>query len=100
MKKLPVIQLRLQIIIENIEHDLPIEMRFRRFLKQHPVFTVNELDIYLEQTGSSNRNTRNSLLRHHKKAGRIIPIRRRSLCDGTVGHRLGASGARSLPSGF
>ena len=51
-------------------------MRFRRFLKRHPVFTVNELDIYLEQTGSSNRNTRNSLLRHHKKAGRIIPIRR------------------------
>ncbi len=46
------------------------------FLSQHPVFTVDELDRFLSQRGSSNPNTRKSLLAYYREQGRIVRVRR------------------------
>ncbi len=47
-----------------------------KFLAKHSVFTVNELDDFLLQRGTTKISARNSVLRHHKGAGRIKLIRR------------------------
>lgn len=47
-----------------------------KFLSQHNVFTVEELDRYLYQKGSGNPNTRKALLTYYRKQGRILPVRR------------------------
>ena len=51
-------------------------VRFNRFLDGHAVFTVDELDYHLTSRGSSNTNTRNSLLAYHRRQGRIVRVRR------------------------
>ena len=51
-------------------------VRFNRFLERHAVFTVDELDCHLTSRGSSNTNTRNSLLAYHRRQGRIVRVRR------------------------
>jgi|SRR5450759_454763 len=48
-------------------------MKLDRFFAKHPVFTLEEFDEYL---GKQNRYTRDSLLTHHRKSGRIMAIRR------------------------
>lgn len=48
-------------------------MKLNRFFAGHPVFTLAELDEFL---GGPNKNTRDSLLTHHRKSGRIIVVRR------------------------
>jgi predicted transcriptional regulator of viral defense system len=48
-------------------------MKLDRFFAKHPVFTVEEFDEYL---GKHNLYTRNALLTHHRKSGRIMAIRR------------------------
>lgn len=51
-------------------------MKLNDFFSQHPVFTLDELDRFLDARGTTNRLTRIALLAHHRKAGHIIPIRR------------------------
>lgn len=51
-------------------------VRLNRFLERHAVFTVDELDCHLTSRGSSNTNTRNSLLAYHRRQGRIVRVRR------------------------
>ena len=51
-------------------------MKVDEFLRQHAVFTVEELDRFLSARGAGNPNTRRSLLTYYRKKGRIIPIRR------------------------
>lgn len=51
-------------------------MKLNEFLRQHAVFTLDELDRFLSARGSGNPNTRKSLLTYYRKQGRIIPIRR------------------------
>jgi predicted transcriptional regulator of viral defense system len=47
-----------------------------RFLSQHEVFTVEELNDFLSKEGSGKPNTRKSLLTYYRKKGRIVSIRR------------------------
>ena len=51
-------------------------MKLNEFLSQHPVFTLEELDHFLAEKGSTNRMTRNSLLSYYRSQGRIITVRR------------------------
>jgi len=51
-------------------------MKMNDFLAQHAVFTLNELDRFLANTGSGNTNTRKALLAYYRRQGRIIHIRR------------------------
>ncbi len=51
-------------------------IRLNEFLARHAVFTVDELDRFLSDRGSGNKNTRKSLLSYHRKQGRIVRIRR------------------------
>lgn len=46
------------------------------FFERNPVFTLEELDIFLTTHRTGNSNTRNSLLAYYKSQGRIISIRR------------------------
>lgn len=48
----------------------------KKFLSQNKVFRLEELDEYLSNKGTANRETRKSLLRYYTKQGRIIQIRR------------------------
>lgn len=51
--------------------------KLNEFFLEHSVFTVDELDRFLLERGSSgNPNTRKSLLAYHCKQGRIISVRR------------------------
>lgn len=51
-------------------------LRLNEFLSQRAVFTVGELDRFLSKRGSSNPNTRKSLLAYYRKRERIISLRR------------------------
>ena len=51
-------------------------MKFKDFLAQHAVFTVDELDHFLSDQGTGNPSTRSSLLAYHRKQGRILRVRR------------------------
>ena len=46
------------------------------FLSQHDVFTLEELDHFLEEKGSGKSSTRKALLTYYRKQGRIVPVRR------------------------
>ncbi len=48
-------------------------VKLDRFFARHPVFTLAELDEFL---AGPNKNTRDSLLTHHRRSGRIIVVRR------------------------
>jgi len=60
----------------STDHQTNDRVRLNRFLEQHAVFRVEELDRYLRDRGSCNLNTRNSLLAYHRKQGRILNVRR------------------------
>lgn len=51
-------------------------MKLNKFFYQHEVFTLEELDRFLEDNGDFNAHTRNALLSYHKENGRIISVRR------------------------
>lgn len=51
-------------------------VRLNEFLDRRAVFTMDELDRFLSERGSSNTHTRNSLLAYHRKQGRIVHVRR------------------------
>ncbi len=51
-------------------------MSMRTFWASTPVFTRKELEESLQANNSSNRNTSNSRLAHHVRAGHVIQIRR------------------------
>ena len=51
-------------------------VRLSEFLARHAVFTVDELDRFLHDRGSGNKNTRSSLIAYHRKQGRIVRVRR------------------------
>lgn len=51
-------------------------MKMDEFLSLHAVFTLEDLDRFLSERGSVNRNTRRSLLTYYRTQGRIISIRR------------------------
>ncbi len=46
------------------------------FFSLHPVFTVDEINVYLAEHGSCSPNTRKALLAYHCGTGRIVNIRR------------------------
>jgi predicted transcriptional regulator of viral defense system len=46
------------------------------FFHSHPVFQVTELDKFLSQYRTGNRNTRKALLNYYKNQGRLVSIRR------------------------
>lgn len=58
------------------DHQAIADLKMRDFLSQHAVFTLGELDQFLSARGSSNPNTRKSLLTYHRNQGRVVPIRR------------------------
>lgn len=51
-------------------------LRLNEFLAGHAVFTVDELDRFMSERGSSNPNTRKSLLTYYRNQGRVVPLRR------------------------
>jgi len=51
-------------------------MKVSDFILQHAVFTKEELDIFLSNQGSTNTNTRKSILTYYRQQGRIVLIRR------------------------
>ncbi len=51
-------------------------VRLNEFLTQRAVFTVDELEKYLRERGSTNPNTRKSLLTYYRTRRRILPLRR------------------------
>ena len=51
-------------------------MKLNAFFSKHSVFTLQELDQFLEKEGTGNKGTRKNLLAHHRKRGRILPVRR------------------------
>jgi len=51
-------------------------MRLNEFFSQHSVFTLDELDQFLEYRGSNNPSTRSALIAYHRRHGRIISVRR------------------------
>lgn len=46
------------------------------FLSQRAVFTTGQLEAFLSERGSGNRNTQKALLAYYRKRGRIRPLRR------------------------
>ena len=46
------------------------------FLSTHAVFTVEEVQQFLAEHGSTNPKTRKALLTYHRSKSRILPIRR------------------------
>lgn len=51
-------------------------MILNEFFSKHLVFTADEFEDFLTEKGSSNPWTQKALLAHHRKSGRILPIRR------------------------
>lgn len=51
-------------------------MKFNDFLSGCGVFTLKELNEYLANKGSTNKNTRKNLLAYYQKSNRIVKIRR------------------------
>lgn len=51
-------------------------MNLNEFLSQRAVFRLDELNNFLSERGSTNPNTRKSLLNYYLRKGRIIQIRR------------------------
>ncbi|MFP4232162.1 MAG: hypothetical protein ACLFRR_09990 [Spirochaetaceae bacterium] len=56
------------------------------FFATHAVFTVDDLTQYLAERGSTNQNTRKSLLTYYRSKGRIISIRRGLYATVPLGH--------------
>lgn len=56
------------------------------FLATHAVFTVKDLQRYLAERGSTNKNTRKSLLAYYRSKGRIVSIRRGVYATVPLGH--------------
>lgn len=46
------------------------------FLNKYPVFTLDELNLFLTDRGTTNRLTRNSLLSYYHRQGRVVNVRR------------------------
>jgi predicted transcriptional regulator of viral defense system len=51
-------------------------MKLLDFFAQHPVFTYEEFATFLDADGPRSVKTRDSLLAHHTKTGRILRVRR------------------------
>ena len=51
-------------------------MKLLDFFAQHPVFTYEEFASFLDADGPRSVKTRDSLLAHHTKSGRILRVRR------------------------
>lgn len=51
-------------------------MKLTDFFSKHQVFTIEEFAGFLAEKGSRNPWTRKALLAHHRKQGRILPVRR------------------------
>jgi predicted transcriptional regulator of viral defense system len=64
------------IISHYFHYQLTAKMRLNEFFSRNPVFTTNELKEFLAKNGSSNPWTRKALLAHHRKQGRLLPVRR------------------------
>ena len=56
------------------------------FFATHAVFTVDDVTLYLAERGSTNQNTRKSLLTYYRSRGRIISIRRGLYATVPLGH--------------
>jgi predicted transcriptional regulator of viral defense system len=51
-------------------------MKHEVFFRKHPVFTGEEMADYVSSCGEAGPRTREALLAYHKKAGRIVSVRR------------------------
>ena len=51
-------------------------MKHAAFFREHPVFTGEELDIYMSAMGEMGSRGKESLLTYHRKSGHLVPIRR------------------------
>ncbi len=51
-------------------------MKHAAFFRKHPVFTGEELDIYMSALGEVGSRAKESLLTYHRKSGHLVPIRR------------------------
>ncbi len=56
------------------------------FFATHAVFTVEDLQRYLAERGSTNQNTRKSLLAYYRSKGRIVSVRRGVYATIPLGH--------------
>ncbi len=55
-------------------------MRLADFFATHPVFTTEELTVFLARRDSRSPWTRKALLAHHEKQGRLLRVRRGLYC--------------------
>jgi predicted transcriptional regulator of viral defense system len=53
-----------------------VAMKHDEFFRKHPVFTGEELNGHLSSGGKVGKRTRESLLAYHRKAGRVVRVRR------------------------
>ena len=61
-------------------------MNLSTFFATHAVFTVEDLQRYLAERGSTNQNTRKSLLAYYRSKGRIVSVRRGVYATTPLGH--------------
>lgn len=61
-------------------------MNLSTFFATHAVFTVEDLRRYLAERGSTNQNTRKSLLAYYRSKGRVISVRRGVYATIPLGH--------------
>lgn len=73
-KKLTDLHLSINIMSPNRQNHQNFSLE--SFFNNHPVFQILELDRYLSQYRTGNRNTRRALLYYYKNQGRLISIRR------------------------
>ena len=59
------------------------------FLSTHAVFTVDDVQQFMAEHGSTKPNTRKALLTYHRSKGRIVPIRRGLYASVPPGHDPG-----------
>jgi hypothetical protein len=51
-------------------------MKLENFFSKHPVFTGEELTVFLASEGPRNSRTQEALLVYHVKTGRLVRVRR------------------------
>ena len=63
-----------------------VPLNLNHFFATHAVFTVDDVQRYMVEHGSSNPNTRKALLTYHRTRGRIVSIRRGLYATVPPGH--------------
>jgi predicted transcriptional regulator of viral defense system len=53
-----------------------MKLKLKTFFSEHPVFTTEELSLFLSENSAGNRWTRKSLLSYHESKGHLLRVRR------------------------